>query len=628
MKASKPSYPAPAFHNPRHMSHPTPSTKTSPTSTRHTPRANSIVSNPCHTLRRVNDNAHSSEDVFLAKMDIDSSPSRTAQYSQLDYPSPRTLKSMELRLHDVVKVSLSQTDSESSTTSAKALALTKTPEIRLARLATPTGTPTLNQTFFPSRDSVPSRMSSEPSGMLINPEQEHSKRNAPTTPVRNDNISSSYQHHTPELHQNNPYQSQQHGFSQQQYAARFSQVKGLQQTSLQHTSPPNASAQWSNATSHPIQQHGSHLPSYSTVTTPGVQQTHPSSPHSMLHHSPYPTHSSSNHLSHSLQTGHTGPPSYPAKQPSPQLNASPSRMARVSPGLPQQSYHYSPPKNTQQLTSPHQHLSPSRAHNMSSTHDITHIVQDGSRSSPQHPQQVSPGSHLVQGASSSLLPHAHQTPLGTHHVHEKSLQPVRQVPPSNNSSPTKNVSLPTGPSLLQQQQQMMAMQVSPQQNSFPQYPAIQQSLSPSQQQAIFQQRMLQQHHQQQQQQMLQAQAAQQHMRSMQQQNPLRNASQTSALSHPSFQSGQFSQHNMHGQHPSMQLSHINMLQKLGQETNRSPLGITESLRTAGLNAYTPQNVHQQLHLMNGPNVQGPTVQGGMYVSNPQLFPFNPHQTGR
>ena len=610
---------SPAFH----MSHPIASATASPTGTRPIPRANSIVANmENRTPKRIKDHTHPRDSAILVKSNIESSPQRTAKYSESDYPSPRSLKNMELRLHDVVnspKATLSRTESQSSTTSAKAcpLALTKLPEIRLARVVTPTGTPTSNFSSQESsqiktkQESLEFGRSSGYSNIQIKPDQIEMPKQmyAPSTQhtsTKNDQILTSVPYpYLSKSHQNNPYQSQQQSMSQQQYNSGFSPVK----SSLQHVSPSNLHVQSSNATAQPPPELGTHL---SNVTPSAFQRTHSPSPHSMLNHSMYPAQSSTNHLSHPTPAGQTRPPNYTTRQLSPQLNANPSGMTQVNPGLSQQSCHYSP-KNTHQFASPHQqHLPPSHphAHGMRNSRD-THLLQDGSQSSPQHPQQVSPGSHLIQGIPQSLLQHPQQASLGTHHLHDESLLSSQPVRLASQSSPMKSLSVPPG--LRQQQQQMRTMQANSQMNNF----CIQPSLS--QQQAILHQRMLQQ--QQQQQQMLQAQALQQQL-NMQQQSALCNTSQTLALSHPTFQSGQYPQLN---QQSPIQLPHLNMLQKLGQETNRSPLGTTEAHQMAGLHAHRPQNVQQ----LNGPSMPVAAVQGGMYVSNPpQVFPFNPHLSSR
>lgn len=579
IKMPKLSYPAPAFHRPVHTPHPTPTINrtNSPTVTKHQPRVNSAVIDAKHTPARVN------HDATVEKTEIESSQRiRADSYSQSEQLTSQSIRNMELKLHDVVnspRVALKHNDSQSSATSIKSnpLALIKTPEIRLAKVVTPTGIPTSNRTFPPSLEGslvrtnpemTPSRTSNEHTRQQIRPKQNqlHEELSMHTSPLTSDNTNTPARmphQHTSGQHWNSPSQSLQYGSSQQQqqFTPEYSLSKDLQQISRQHISPRNLTTQL-------IQQQRNTSSPHSNLTAPGFHHTHSPSPHSMSPHAPHPARSMPNHLSHPQQLTHAGPPNYPTKQPSPQLNVS-SLSPHMSPGLP---LHHSP-ENTQD--SPHQHMSSPHHSNVAGSH-TAHLVQDGSHSSARHVRQASQGN--------------------------------------------SNVSLPTGSSLIQQQKMVTVPGMS-QMNSFYQHPAIQQSLSPSQQQAVFQQRMLQQ--QQQQQQMLQAQASQQHLLNLRQHNPIGNTAQTPALSQQSLQGALYHQQ-MLSQHPPRQLSHLNMLQQIGQESNHSSLRNTEALGMPVLHTYRPQNT-QQLQLMNGTG----TVQGGMYMApNSQLYPFNPHQSGR
>ena len=618
-KMPKLSYPAPAFHRHVHTPHPTPtiSRTNSQTVTRHQPIVNCAEIDTKHFPGRVNHSMQTKEDATVEKMEIESSQrssqkSRAERYSQPEQLTPQSIRNMELKLHNVVnspRVALKRNDNQSSATSIKSspLALTKTPEIRLAKVVTPTDISISNRNF-PLEDSLmrtnpeklditPSRTGNEHLREQIrpkqNPPQKETSMHASSLTGDNTNTPARMPHeHTSGQHWNSPSQSLQYGSSQQQFTPGYGPSNDLQQISQQHISPRNLTAQ---LTPH---QRNTSSP-HSNLTAPGFHHTHSPSPHSMSHHVPHPAHNMSNHLSHPQQLSHAGPPNYPTKQPSPHAGPPPYPTKQPSPHTGPPIYPTKQPSPQLNVSSLSPHKSPRLAlhHSPENTQDSQHQLM----LSPHHQSNVGGNhtTHLVQDGSRSLARH------------------VRQA-----SQEYSNVSLPTGSSLIQQQQ-MGTVPALSQINSFYQHPTIQQSLSSSQQQAVFQQRVLQQ-----QQQMLQAQASQQHLLNLRQHNPIGNTPHTPALSQQSLQGALYHQQ-MLSQHPPVnrQLSHMNVLQRIGQEANQSSLGNTEALRMPALHTYRPQNA-QQLQLMNGTNIGG-TAQGGMYMTpNSQRFPFNPHQSGR
>ena len=476
-----------------------------------------------------------------------------------------SLKNLELKLHDTVSVpqrnssfsqhsqSPSRFDNNASATTPYSSSLrnsqldspigNRTPEIRLTKVTTPTTTTHSSISriplFPPAYNSIleKSQVDSNYSPSHHRQQQQHQQ-----------------QHHQQQHHQQHQQQHHQHQQQQQQQHQSHTRVDQIQSRS----NPIPRSL-----TSSPFRSGSAFQP----VVLPQTEQHMDTSAPQNYQHStsspPVGAHSLSNsRFSHqqSPQQRLSPAPSSVSGVVHPAINNSPPIMP------PRQASPHTPQTQTQ-IHSPHNHVS----------HSPLHHQQVGTPSNPNQSQQATSNVHQSTG---SPTPHVVQQQNVPHHL--QMLQQRQQ-------------------DAIQQYQQQQKQQLALAQRAMgqSQYSTqhLQQTVQPSfneqQRQALLQQQML---HQQQQQRLMQLQQAQ-----MQQaQQFMQQRSQpTQVLSHspgsaylrtgmqqyyqtvnPQLLQQQQQQHHSavgggttnKTQLPHPQLTHINTLQRLGQESNRTSVG--------------------------------------------------------